>query len=74
MVIIEKKYKKRYRVVRDVLLIVLAFFFIVVGFLFGSSRIDYDFQFQNIRYGLVAFALIISGTYLIVQVYKKSRK
>jgi TRAP-type C4-dicarboxylate transport system permease small subunit len=74
MVIIEKKYKKRYRIVRDVLLIVLAFFFIIVGFLFASVRIDYDLQFQNIRYGLMAFALIISGTGLIVSVYRKSRK
>jgi hypothetical protein len=73
MGIIEKKYKKRYIIIRDVLLIVLAFFFIIIGFLFASVRIDPDFQFQQIRNGLVAFALIISGTYLIVQVYRKSR-
>jgi TRAP-type C4-dicarboxylate transport system permease small subunit len=74
MPIIEKKYKKRYMIVKDVLLIALAFFFIVIGFLFASTRIDFDLQFQNIRFGLVAFALIISGTYLIVQVYRKTRK
>ena len=73
MGIIEKKYKKRYIIVRDVLLIVLAFFFIIIGFLFGAVRLDPDMQFQHIRYGLIAFALIISGTYLIVQVYRKSR-
>jgi len=49
MGIIEKKYKERYRIVRDVLLIVLAFFFIIVGFLFGSVKLDPDMQFQHIR-------------------------
>jgi TRAP-type C4-dicarboxylate transport system permease small subunit len=73
MATIEKKYKKRYRIVLDILLIILALYFIVIGFLFASTRIDSDFQFLNIRYGLMAFALIISGTYLIVHVYRKSR-
>jgi len=74
MATIDKKYKQRYRTVLDVLLLILAFFFIIVGFLFGSARIDSELQFQPVRYGLIAFALIFSGTNLIVQVYKKYRK
>ena len=74
MVIIEKKYKKRYRIVFDILMVVLALFFIIMGFLYGSVAIDPEIPFLQIRYGLISFALIISGTYLLVQVYRKYRK
>lgn len=74
MGIVEKNFKKRYIVVRDVLMVLLAFFFIILGFLFGSVNIDPNLEFQQIRNGLMAFALIIAGTYIIVQVYRKSRK
>jgi TRAP-type C4-dicarboxylate transport system permease small subunit len=74
MTIIEKKYKKRYKIVKDILMLALGLFFIVIGFLSGFSKIDANVQYLNVRYGLTAFALILSGTYLVVQVYRKSRR
>ncbi len=69
------KIKKKLRIIRDIILILLASLFILFAFVFSAdpNNIMGD-GMQNIRYGLFSFGLIISGTSIIIAVYLGTRK
>ena len=70
------KLKKRLIAIRNILLIILSVFFIILGFMYGTQNIDgmSDVSTINIRYGLFSFALIISATLIIIALFNKSKK
>lgn len=69
------KLKKKLLVIRDILIVMLAFFFIIVGFMYGIDNGNAAGDtLQNIRYGMLSFALIISSTLLIIAVYNRKKK
>jgi amino acid transporter len=69
------KIKKKLRVIRDIILILLACLFILFAFVYNAD-INHAIgdSMQNIRYGLFSFGLIISGTAIIITVYSGVRK
>ncbi|MFZ4399945.1 MAG: hypothetical protein ACOYO1_07925 [Bacteroidales bacterium] len=69
------KLRNKLLVIRDILIVMLAIFFIIIGFMYAVDNADVAGEgFKNVRYGLFAFALIISATFLIVTVYNKKKK
>jgi hypothetical protein len=74
MEVVEKKYKPRYRLVRDILLVILGFFLIFIGFLLLTTHVEQGMEYVNIRYGLGALALIPTGAYFIGLIYRRSKK
>jgi TRAP-type C4-dicarboxylate transport system permease small subunit len=68
----EKKLKlrKKLLVIKDIILVMLAIFFIIIGFMYGidNGKAAGD-SFRNVRYGMFSFSLIISSTLLIISVY-----
>lgn len=65
--------KKKIQFTRDLLMVLLAFFFMVVAFVYALDKTNSaGDNYRNIRYGLFAFALIVSATALIIAVYTKS--
>ena len=73
------KLRKKLLVIRDILIIMLALFFIIVGFMYSVDNSADNVSvagdgFKNIRYGLFSLALIISATLLITTVYNKKKK
>ena len=70
------KLKKKIIALRNILLIILSAFFIILGFIYGTQNIDGmpDISTINIRYGLFSFALIISATLIIIALFNKSKK
>jgi TRAP-type C4-dicarboxylate transport system permease small subunit len=69
------KLKKKLLVVRDILMVMLALFFIIIGFSYAidNGNIAGD-GYRNIRYGLFSFALIFSATLLLITVYFSNRR
>ena len=69
------KLRKKINFVRDCLMILLAVLFILVAFLYilDKENVIGD-TYKNLRYGLFAFALIISATGIIIAVYLKPRE
>lgn len=69
------KIKKKLRVIRDIILILLACLFILFAFVYNAD-INHAIgdSLQNIRYGLFSCGLIISGTAIIITVYLGSKK
>ena len=72
----EKKLKlrKKLLVIRDIILVMMAIFFIIIGFMYGidNGKAAGD-SFQNVRYGMFSFSLIISSTLLIISVYNRKK-
>lgn len=69
------KLRKKILVLRDILMILLACLFIVVAFVIAiDSAHAIGEGLSNVRYGLFAFGLIISGTAIIITVYFTKRK
>jgi hypothetical protein len=69
------KIKKKLRIMRDIILILLAFLFILFAFVYNAD-INHAIgdSMQNIRYGLFSFGLIVSGTAIIIAVYIENKK
>ncbi len=69
------KLRKKLLVVRDILIVMLALFFIINGFMYAidNTNIAGD-GFKNIRYGLFSLGLIVSATLLIIAVYNSKKK
>ena len=69
------KLRKKLLVIRDILIIMLALFFIINGFMYAIDNTDFAGDgFKNIRYGLFSLGLILSATLLIITVYNKKKK
>jgi len=73
------KLRKKLLVIRDILIVMLALFFIIVGFMYSVDNSADTVSvaedgLKNIRYGLFSLALIISATLLIIAVYNKKKK
>jgi len=72
------KLRKKLLVIRDILIVMLALFFIIVGFMYSVDNSADNGAvadgFKNIRYGLFSLALIVSATLLIIAVYNKKKK
>jgi TRAP-type C4-dicarboxylate transport system permease small subunit len=69
------KLRKKLLVVRDILIVMLALFFIINGFMYAidNTNIAGD-GFKNVRYGLFSLGLIVSATLLIIAVYNSKKK
>lgn len=69
------KIKRKLKVIRDIILILLASLFILFAFVYNAdiNNVIGD-GMQNIRYGLFSFGLIVSGTAIIISVYLGSMK
>jgi hypothetical protein len=71
----KSKLRTKMRGVRNLLLLLLGLFFIIVAF---TTVIDVNNAIgdgmKNIRYGLFAMGLTISGTALIIVLLAKARK
>jgi TRAP-type C4-dicarboxylate transport system permease small subunit len=69
------KLRKKLMVLRDILLVLLASLFIIIAFIY---TVDVNNAIgdgmKNIRYGLFSFALVISGTSIIIAVYLGRKK
>jgi len=70
------KLNKKLIAIRNILMIILSTFFIILGFIYGTQNIDGmpEVSTINIRYGLFSFALIISATLIIIALFNKSKK
>ena len=69
------KLRKKLLVVRDILIVILAVFFIINGFMYAIDNTDIAGDgFKNIRYGLFSLGLIVSATLLIIAVYNSKKK
>jgi len=69
------KLRKKLLVVRDILIVMLALFFIINGFIYAIDNTDIAGDgLKNIRYGLFSLALIVSATLLIIAVYNSKKK
>jgi TRAP-type C4-dicarboxylate transport system permease small subunit len=69
------KLRKKLIFVRDVIMLLVAFFFILVAFIYAMDKSNsIGENMRNIRYGLFSFALIIAGTALIIAVYNSRDK
>ena len=69
------KLRKKLLVIRDILIVMLAIFFIVIGFMYAIDNANVAGEsFKNIRYGMFSLALILSATFLIIAVYNKKKK
>jgi hypothetical protein len=71
----KSKLRRKMRDVRNLLLALLGLFFITVAFTIVIDRNDaIGDGMKNIRYGFFSFALIISGTAVLISLMLKSRK
>ncbi len=69
------KLRKKLLAIRDILIVMLAIFFIIIGFMYAVDNADVAGNgLKNIRYGFFSMALIISATFLIITVYNKKKK
>ncbi|MFZ4401999.1 MAG: hypothetical protein ACOYO1_18360 [Bacteroidales bacterium] len=69
------KLRKKLLVVRDILIVMLAIFFIINGFMYAIDNTDIAGDgFKNVRYGLFSLGLIVSATLLIIAVYNSKKK
>ena len=69
------KLRKKLLAIRDILIIMLAVFFIIIGFMYAVDNADVAGEgLKNIRYGLFSLALLLSATMLIITVYNKKKK
>jgi TRAP-type C4-dicarboxylate transport system permease small subunit len=73
-----KKYREQLRkqllIIADILLIILAVFFIIIGFIYAIDKNDYCKEgLKNIRYGLFSLTLIFSGVYIVLSIYRSWR-
>ena len=69
------KLRKKLLVVRDILIVMLAIFFIINGFMYAIVNTDIAGDgFKNVRYGLFSLGLIVSATLLIIAVYNSKKK
>ncbi len=70
------KLNKKLIAIRNIIMIILAVFLIIFGFIYGTyngGEIANNTPI-NIRYGLFSFALIISASAIIIAVFYKSKK
>jgi len=69
------KLRKQLLVVRDIIMILTAVFFIIIAFLYALDKENsIGDSMRNIRYGLFSFALIISATAILIAVYVNKRQ
>ncbi len=69
------KLRKKLLVIRDILIVMLALLFIIVGFMYAVDNADVAGEgLKNVRYGLFSLALIVSATFLLIAVYNKKKK
>ena len=68
------KLKKKLLVIRDILLVIMAAFFIIIGFMYGVDNGNMAGDgLKNVKYGLFSMSLIFSATFLIISVYNRKR-
>ncbi|MCX6230267.1 MAG: hypothetical protein NTZ33_01870 [Bacteroidetes bacterium] len=67
--------RKKLLVIRDILIVTLSLFFIIVGFMYAIDNANFaEDGMRNIRYGLFSMALIISATMMLIAVYNSKKK
>jgi len=69
------KLKKKFSLIKDIVLITVAVLFIITGYIYALDQNNFVGEsYRNFRYGLFSSALVLSGTILIIAVYCKDRK
>lgn len=69
------KLKKKILVIRDILLVIMAAFFIIIGFMYGVDNGNMAGEgLRNVKYGLFSMSLIFSATFIIIAVYNRKKK
>jgi hypothetical protein len=64
------KLKKKLIVLRDIMLVMLGFLFILLAFVYTTDITgNIGGGMENLRYGLFSCALVLAGTAIIISVY-----